>query len=364
MTNTTDGIVVNTPPNPMRDVSSILRLPPSFGTQREFPLYKQKSTVVVLSTQADDALLKEVLALNEASLPKANKVLFRCHRLLLFEMEWDASDVHQESAEHLMRGLQNFSRSLERRTGIAPLYFWNSSKRKLGPAPDVIFKKGWVKGRHHLVTVLAEVSYGVDLDLTHPRIKDFSDEYPTLRTAFIIRIDYPWKKFPIGHPKHDFYDFNNGKMIIFRYDYPHFDRASSAISFGDDPITNDDIVSYLEDKNIDANNITGFGVGDAPACDAPHIPLYKIRIDKDVLFMDYTNSELEDNEEGGDGNKEDGMLRVTMRDRLIEALGEDVDALNFNIDLFRLKRDTIEMGIGAMNETIEEIVGIRKPRID
>ncbi len=362
-----DAIVPATaPPTPYRDVSSVLHLPARFGTNREFRLYMDESNVVVISNQADDALVEEVCALNESSLPNAHKVIFRHKNLLLFQMEVDPSDIHQECAEFMMKRFQTFSDSLERRTSISPLYTWRSAKRKLHYIPDVIFQKDWVVGKNHLVTALAEVCYGKPLDITHARLVEFADEYPTLRVAFIIRIGYPWQKYPPEHPKGGFFDITNGKMTIFRYDFPDFDRASSAISFGNNPITNADIESFVAITNIDANNITGYGIGDAPACNAPDMPLYQVLIDRDILFMDYTNAENEDDEEGDEGdegNKQDDVLPVTMRDRLLEALGENVDELDFHIDLFDLKRAAIRRGIDTMNETIQQQTGIIRPRI-
>ncbi len=98
----------------------------------------------------------------------------------------------------------------------------------------------------------------------------------------------------------------------------------------------------------------------------PDMPLYQVLIDRDILFMDYTNAENEDDEEGDEGdegNKQDDVLPVTMRDRLLEALGENVDELDFHIDLFDLKRAAIRRGIDTMNETIQQQTGIIRPRI-
>ncbi len=47
-----------------------LRLPARFGDNRDFPLYTEKSNVCVIATEADDALLEHVRALNESLIPK------------------------------------------------------------------------------------------------------------------------------------------------------------------------------------------------------------------------------------------------------------------------------------------------------
>ncbi len=341
------------PPPPVRALP-FLRLPAHFGDNRDFPLYTEKSNVCVIATEADDALLEHVRALNESLIQIVNKVIFRHNNLLLFELKSEVdSDLHEVCAEYLIDRLGNHSAKLERRTGLSRLLKLHAAKRRYGGTPDVLCRQAWNRRKHHLVNVIAEASYGVPLRLTHPRIMNYFAEYPTLRTALIIRIEYPWRRYPIGHEHEDFFDISNGKMILFRYDHPHFDRPSSAVSFGNDPITDIDIASFENDTGIDINNISGFGVGQAPACDAANIPLYQVLIDRDVLFMDHND----ENDEGGN------VLPVSMRDHLINALGENANELDLNIDLFLLKRVAIEDGIDSMNENIEDTVGLARPLI-
>lgn len=349
------GVVPTAPPTPVREVP-FLRLPSRFGTNRDFPLYTEKSNVVVITNDADDQLLEEVCALNEDSIPKVDKVLFRHENLLLLECNRESdSDLHEACAEYLMDGLREHSKHLERLTGFPHLLkLHGAKKRKRGHVPDVLCKQFWIQGKHNLVNVIAEISYGVPLNLTHPRIANYFDLYPTLRTALIIRIDYDWRKYPAGHEHEDFFDISDGKMVLFRYDHPHFDRPSLAISFGNDPITNADVATFVRDTHIDIDNVVGFGVGEAPSCVARDIPLYQVVIDRDILFVDHHN-------EGG--NPAEAVLPMSMIDSLIDALGENADALDFNIDLFLLKRAAIEHGIDSMNEEIEEDVGRARPEI-
>ena len=158
--------------------------------------------------------------------------IFHHDNLLLLELQSEEdSDLHESCVEYLSDSLRNHSSKLESLTGLSRLLKLHGAKRRLGRVPDLLCKKDWIWGKNHLVTVVAEVSYGVPLRLTHPHIAEYFAEYPTLRTGLIISIEYPWRKYPTNHQHENFYDISNGKIIIFRYDHPNFDCPSSAISF-------------------------------------------------------------------------------------------------------------------------------------
>ena len=70
------GNVVVTTPTPTREVPYFLRLPARFGGNRDFPLYEEKSNVVVIANDADEALLQHVCELNEQQIPNIHKVIF------------------------------------------------------------------------------------------------------------------------------------------------------------------------------------------------------------------------------------------------------------------------------------------------
>ena len=337
-------ICTTTENSPLKElVTSTIKLPP--GVQFSFEP-SEGSSLVRLTHYPSKALLDELTTLNK-------EMAFRFSMFgdsIFFDDLGDAGEtpVHEAAATFLNAALLKHGGHLGALLGEGADLIVSMGNALVGGVgvPDVSVKssrRGPLHARQP--NLLVEVAYSVSLADTHAKIDAYFDAMPGLMAAVVVDIEYPWRTLP----PHGLLDFADGKMAFYYYERPSAGsplRASYAVSFGHSPLTAEDVLRARNMTGVHQAHFRGHGVRAIdPPCDAANIELYRISIPAAHLLAD---------------DPQDAFAGEVMA-QLLQAVQNNINALQFSLDLFRLKNNVLLHGVYETNLDIATALGIELP---
>jgi hypothetical protein len=202
-----------------------------------------------------------------------------------------------------------------------------------------------------VLNLVIEVAYSQQLSQAHRKMLAYFDTEPGIVAGILVDIEYPWKK--VG----EFFDYNNGKMVFYYYQRQQVDNdvftatpvlyPLYAISFGDDPLTEDDMSDIT--RITGCTDIRGYGVGEEyPQCirsgEHPTPACYRPAIDAKTLIVDDPSEPLAE-----EANQ--------FLEHLLQIPG------GTEVDLYSLKHKIHHEGLRAMNSTVARTLHIVNPQV-
>ena len=335
--------------SPSKQLSSKLKLPAELCSRVDQFEFLPGSTLVKLTSWEDTSLFDNLINLNPEILAKRFSMIGGA----IYFDDLNESPIHEAAVSHLISRLLQHSKVLGELVDREDLFssMGNDLVRGVG-IPDLSVRvcnrdDMWFLDPNFVV----EVAYSATLSHTHQKVESYFRSSPGLMAALIVDIGYPWDPLPSNNK---FMNYTDGKIALFYYERPPVGApltASRAISFGNSPLTAEDVARACNITGVSEANFRGVGVkADDGLCDRPGLEVYTFAIPAPPLVVDNPADELAD----------------AALVQLLHAVNQDYAALEMPVDLFKFKKDIVLNGVHQMNLDIawsEHLVAPPRPEL-